>query len=390
MRLWPKRPEQRTLTVIPGMPPYYLPRVADSPILASTAPLNPDVFACVRVFTDAAASCPLIVYRRQADNERRRARGRTADLLERPAEDTTQANLVSTIVSHLLLWGNAYVGKYRDSEGRIEQLIPIDPGQVSVERRQGRIVFTITTLEAGMQELGLDDIVHVKALSRDGIVGFGPIGAMRATLELNEATRTASSSLFLNNGRPSGILAMGHSASKTQAEALKDQWQARHGGELAGGIAVLSGELTFTPLSMPADDAQYVEARKLSATEVARVFRLPPWMIGAESGDSLTYSNVEMQALAFVTFSLRPWLTVIEQALSADRDLFGPSLFCEFLIDGLLRADSKTRSEVYSRALDPVKGWMNREEVRRLENLAPESEQVQIAVPSTNGEGVLA
>jgi HK97 family phage portal protein len=389
MRLWPKRPEERVLTVVQGPGTLYLPR-ADTTILASTAPLNPDVFACVRVFTDAAASCPLITYRRQADNERRRARGRTAELLERPSEDTTQANLVSTVLSHLLLWGNAYIGKYRDSEGRVEQLVPIDPSQVSVERRQGRIVFTITTLEAGMQEVGLDDVVHVKALSTDGIVGFGPIGAMRATLELNEATRTASSSLFLNSGRPSGVLSMGTHASKTQAEALKDQWQARHGGELAGGIAVLSGELTFTPLSMPTDDAQYVEARKLSATEVARVFRLPPWMIGAESGDSLTYSNVEMQALAFVTFSLRPWLTVIEQALSADRDLFGPSLFCEFLIDGLLRADSKTRSEVYTRALDPVKGWMNRDEVRRLENLAPESEQVQIAVPSSNGEGVLA
>ncbi len=125
---------------------------------------------------------------------------------------------------------------------------------------------------------------------------------------------------------------------------------------------------------MPADDAQLLEQRKLSATEIARIFRVPPWIVGAEGGGSMTYSNVEQESLHFATYSLRPWLVAIEQALSADADLFAAGSYCEFLIEGLLRADSKTRSEIYTAALDPITGWMTREEVRRLENLEPERE----------------
>jgi HK97 family phage portal protein len=393
MRLWPRRAEERTLTVAvaPGASPYFLPRAGTSTVTPTTAPLNPDVYACVRVLADAAASCPLITYRRRPDNERRRASGRTAELLEAPSPGTTQANFVSTVLSHLLLWGNAYIGKFRDDKGRIEQLLPLDPSQITVERRAGGVVFTVVS-DGTPSEHSLDDICHVKALSTDGVVGFGPIAAMRATLDLNEATRMASTALFQNNARPSGIITSPR-LSVEQAETLKAQWMAKHAGELSGGIAVVSGDLAFVPVSMPAADAQYIESRKLGATEVARVFRVPSWMISAESGDSMTYSNTEMQALAFVVFSLRPWLSVIEQALTADRDLFGPSLFCEFLIDSLLRADSRTRAEVYEKALNPVTGWMRRDEVRRAENLPPEEAQSgldEVPVPSTNGEGVMA
>jgi len=95
-------------------------------------------------------------------------------------------------------------------------------------------------------------------------------------------------------------------------------------------------------------------------------------MIGADAGSSMTYANVEQQALAFVTYSLRPWLVLIEQAVAADPDLCPPGVYVEFLLDALLRADSSTRSAIYTRALDPITGWMSREEVRRLENLPAE------------------
>ena len=135
---------------------------------------------------------------------------------------------------------------------------------------------------------------------------------------------------------------------------------------------MLSGDVNFQQIGMPLEDAQFLEQRQLSATEVARIFRLPPWIIGAPTGDSLTYSTVEAQGLAFVTYALRPWLVGIEQALSADRDLFAPNEYAEFLLDGLLRSDAVSRAEVYTRALDPVTGWTNRKEVRRLENLGPD------------------
>ncbi len=350
---------------------------------------NPDVYACVRVLADAASSCPLVTYRRLPDGGRQRASGRTAELLRNPSEGATQAGLVATVLAHLLLWGNAYLGKYRDADGRVEQLLPLQPDRVRVERRAGRIVFTVTTDVGRPSEHGLDDVVHVKALSTDGLVGLSPIRQMRGALELNDAVREAATALFANNARPSGILKMQGSENRQQVEELRAAWSARHGGERSGGVAVMSGQVEFTPVAMPADDAEFVAARKLSATEVARAFRIPPWMIGAEDGGSMTYSNVEQQMLSFATYSLRPWLTAIEQTISADRDLFGPSLYCEFLLDSLLRADSKTRAEVYEKALDPITGWLRRDEVRRLENLEPEPADVQrpamTLIPTTNG-----
>jgi HK97 family phage portal protein len=369
MSFW-RRSEDRTLAQ-PSLQPLF----TYSPIgtiTPSTAPLNPDVYAATRVLSDAAASCPLIVYRRRGDGERQRASGRTAELLRAPAEGMTQASFVSTVMAHLLLWGNCFLGKYRDADGRVEQLIPMDPSQVAVERRKGRIVFTVSSV-GQTREYGLDDLIHIKSLSTDGLAGLSPIRAMRAALELNEATRTASTALFQNNARPSGILSMDHRVNADQAQIVKGQWNTGHAGENAGGIAVVSGEIHFTPVAMSADDAQFIEARRLTATEIARAFRIPAWMISAGDASSQTYSNVESQMLSFVMLSLRPWLTVIEQALAADRDLFSASLFPEFLIDGLLRADSKTRAEIYTAALDPVTGWLRRDEVRRLENLEPET-----------------
>jgi HK97 family phage portal protein len=388
MRLWP-RGERRTLET-PGLvqPTYVYAPFQGVWVNPNTALATPTVWSCVRVLADAASSCPLLMYRRLPDDSRRRVGGRTAELLQRPAEGTTQADLIATLMAHLTLWGNAYLGKYRDQDGRVDQLLPLDPSQVQVERRAGRIVFSVVTVDGHLVELGLDDVIHIKALSNDGLVGLSPITQMRTALVLDDSVRTASTSLFTNNGRPSGVLT-GPRLSQDQADRIKETWNSRLGGDQAGAIAVVTGNLEFTPLSMHADDAQYVEARKLSATEIARCFRIPPWLIGAGDDSSMTYSNTESQMIAFTTLSLQPWLRSIEQALTNDPDLFSTNQYCEFLIDALLRADSRTRAEVYAMALDPQKGWMTRDEVRRAENLPPEQEPL-IPIPATNGEGAFA
>jgi HK97 family phage portal protein len=371
------------------VPTYVYSPFQDVWISPNTALATPTVWSCVRVLADAASSCPLLVYRRLPDGGRLRVGGRTAELLQRPAEGTTEADLVATLIAHLTLWGNAYLGKYRDADGRVDQLLPLDPSQVQVERRAGRIVFSVVTVDGRLVELTTDDVVHIKGLSNDGLVGLAPITQMRQALVADDAVRTASTSLFTNNGRPSGVLS-GPRLNQTQADTIKDTWNSKLGGAQAGAIAVVTGDLTFTPLAMPADDAQYVEARKLSATEIARAFRVPPWLIGAGDDSSMTYSNTESQMIAFTTLSLQPWLRSIEQALTNDADLFSSNQFAEFLIDGLLRADSRTRAEVYAMALDPQKGWMTRDEVRRAENLPPEPQQELIPIPATNGEGAIA
>jgi len=223
------------------------------------------------------------------------ASNRTAEILRAPAEGSTQASLVATVLAHLTLHGNCYLAKYRDADGRVEQLLPLAPDRVQVERRHGRIVFTVTDERGRQSEHGLDDIVHIKALSTDGLVGLSPIRQMRLALELNNAVREASTALFKNGARPSGILKVASTGTAQQMEELKTAWTARHSGDRAGGIAVMRGDVDFTAVSMPADDAEFCGARRLSTSEVARCFRVPMWMVGAEDGGSMTYSNGEFR-----------------------------------------------------------------------------------------------
>ena len=140
------------------------------------------------------------------------------------------------------------------------------------------------------------------------------------------------------------------------------------------GLLVMSGDAEYIEIASKLDDSQFVEQRRLAAQEIARVFRIPPHMLGAPTGDSLTYATVEQESIDFVRYSLTPWLRRIELAISNDRDLAFERQFVKFEVDGLLRADAATRSEVYARALDPVTGWMTREEIRRIEDLDPEPE----------------
>ena len=159
---------------------------------------------------------------------------------------------------------------------------------------------------------------------------------------------------------------------------------------------VIDGDADFHELTSRLDDAQFVEQRRLTAQEVARVFRVPPHMIGAPTGDSLTYSTVEQESIDFVRYSLTPYLRRIELAIANDPDLAFERQYVRFELDGLLRADAKTRAEIYTAALDPITGWMSRDEVRRLEDLEPEPElspQQQInqavtaAMQEVNGNG---
>lgn len=364
--------EERALTR-ETMPAAMLTAAPGPAVTAQNALGVADAYACVRVLADAAASLPLIVYRRTATG-RERMGGRSAELLQRPSPATTQAGLIGQMVAHLNLYGNAYLGKFRDPDGRVEQLALLAPERVLPAVKAGRPLYTVTGPKGERSMHGPADVIHVRALTTDGILGLSPVGQCRVALGLSQQLAEHAARFFENDARPAGVLKVNQfGGSDAQVEALRSGFDARHRGTAnAHRIAVLTGEVDFLPLSMPLDDAQFLEQRRLSGTEVARCFRVPPWMIGADTGSSMTYANVEQQALAFVTYSLRPWLVLIEQALSADEDLFAGPHYCEFLLDAILRADSATRAQVYTAALDPTTGWMTREEVRRLENLEPE------------------
>lgn len=360
---------------------------AGAPVSGRGALAIADAYACVRVLADTAASLPLHVYRQGREGGRERADTNAARLLRHPAPALTQSGLVGQIAAHLNLHGNAFVGKYRDDTDEIHQLGALDPGAVSIELRGGMPFYTVVHDDGTRRTYSQRDVLHVKGLSLDGLVGLSPVREAREALSYAQALADHGSRFMRNGARPAGVLTVsGTGPDREEITAnLRRGFESRHAGPSnAGKIAVLTADVKFEAVGLPLQDAEFIAQRELSTQEVCRIFRVPPWMVGAKTGDSLTYSTVSEQARAFVTFSLRPWLVAIEQAFAADADLFPPETqtYPAFELDGLLRGDPKARAEVYTAALDPTTGWMSRGEVRRLEDLPAEPDRTPEEAPA--------
>src|SRR5829696_7901802 len=366
--------EDRALPLVDSQPSY--------PSLTTSAPLNvttdnalrvSDAYACVRVLADSISSLPLHAYRRTPQGRVPAGENsRIVQLLQRPSPGSTSVDLISQVMVHLNIYGDAFVGLYR-SDGEIVQLGLIHPESVQVELQGQRVVYTLSTAK-GLVEVGPEDILHVKGMSLDGLRGLSPVTQCRIALGLSSSLQQSAKTFTENASRPSGILSAPPSSGEA-LERLADRWGEENAGvENWHRVAVIAGEdIAFTPLGFTADDAQFLQQRELSAREVARIFRVPAWAIDAPTGDSLTYANTAQQNRALVDHSLRPWLVRIERAISDDPDLCPGSAYVEFGLDGLLRGDSTARADVYTKALDAATGWMTRAEVRELENLNPEA-----------------
>jgi HK97 family phage portal protein len=299
-----------------------------------------DAYACVRCLADSISSLPLKVYRRTpAGRVPAGEESRAVQLLNSPSPGSTSADLISQVVAHLNVHGDAFIGKYR-SDGEIVQLGLLPPEQVQVELRGQRILYVLT-IDGRQTEHSVDDILHIKGMSLDGLRGLSPVSQCRLALSLSANLQEHARQYFENGSRPSGILTAPETRSTEALELTAEKWAHRHGGvEHMHRVAVLAGDVKFTPIAFSADDSQFLQQRELSAREVVRIFRVPAWAIDAPTGDSLTYANVLEQNRAFVTHSLRPWLVRIERALSNDSNLCPGSTYVEFDLDGLLRADT--------------------------------------------------
>jgi HK97 family phage portal protein len=347
----------------------WLPGLGSRPpvtVTESNALAVSDAYAAVRLISDAVASLPVHQLRRtDAGRVPVGPDSRLAQLLARPWPGATSCDLFGTLMCHLLVRGNAFVAKYRGGDGQIVQLGLMDPAAVTVELRGQTIVYTVTV--AGQRsEHGPEDVLHIRSMSADGLVGLSPVTQCRLSLQLNSDLREHGHRYFRQGSRPGGFITA-PGASEVQADALAKKWEQGAGGvENAWKIAVLSGDVTWTPMAFSADDSQFLQQRQLSTAEIARVFGLMPWMLGAPSGDSLTYSTVSEQLRAFANHTLRTWLVRIERAFSGDADL-------AFDLDGLLRGSPGERAQVYRLALgdDRRPGWLTVDEIRRLEDMEP-------------------
>jgi HK97 family phage portal protein len=347
-----------------------------------------DAWACIRALSQTAMTLPLLTYRHTDDG----GEAVSAPLLERPAPTLTQPELVASAVMSEAIWGETILGKYRDADDRIAQLGVLDPGRIQMGiDAQGEPEYRYThPFTGGIDVLSARDVVHAKLLTpltAGPGRGISPVRMCRESLGLSRALSTYASEAAAAGYRPDGVVSVqAGPGGEDTATNLQKGWEDRHSKPRR--TAFVTGDVSYVPVGMPPEDAQFLQQRQLSTQEVCRIWGVPAWMVNATVADSLTYANSETQALAMVKFALAPYLVSLESAITADGELLPRGdTFCAFDYTQLLRGDSAARAAYYTQALGSTStgapGWMSREEVREAENLPPEVEQPP--APSLNG-----
>lgn len=340
-------------------------------VTPQTALQTATVFACVRILAETLASLPLLVYRRGAGRSKDRAPDHHlyALLHDAPNPLMTSFEFRECMMASLALHGNAYAEIERDGAGRVIALWPLLPAQMQVHR-QGLTLWYEYAAGAGPPvTLPPPSVLHLRALSGDGIIGYSPIRMAREAIGLAVATETFGGKLFGHGGRPSGVLEHPGVLSEEAQKTLRDSWQSRHGGlEGAHRVALLQGGVTWKTIGIPPEDSQFLATREYQTAEIARIYRIPLHLL--QSGDkAATYASVEQFGIQFVVHTIRPWAVRWEQALRKSLFPARDDHFAEFLLDGLLRGDTASRYSAY--AIGRQWGWLSADDVRELENMNP-------------------
>lgn len=279
-----------------------------------------------------------------------------------------------TLMTHILLWGNAYAQILRNGRGKVVGIYPLLPNKMSVERdERGQLYYRYLrydneppTVEGNTVILAPSDVLHIPGLGFDGLVGYSPISMTRNTIGLSLAAEEYGSKYFANGAAPAGVLEF--PGTLKDVSKLRESWQSTFGGPgKAGRVAILEEGVHFNPVSMSPQDSQLLETRQFQLTEIARIFRIPPHMLGDLS--RATYANIEHSSLEYVKYTLTPWIkrweaSMTDALLSREEQR---KYEIRFNVDGLLRGDYQSRMQGYSIAINH--GIMCPNDVRRLEGL---------------------
>lgn len=334
------------------------------------------VYSCVRILAEAVAGLPLHLYKyNESGGKERAAENQLYFLLhDEPNPEMTSFVFRETLMTHLLLWGNAYAQLIRNGKGEVIALYPLMPNRMTVDRdNKGRLYYQYWR---GKDEAKLSrdnivilqpsDVLHIPGLGFDGLVGYSPIAMAKNAVGMAIACEEYGAKFFANGATPGGILE--HPGIVKDPARVRESWNAVYQGSgNAHRIAVLEEGMKYTPIGISPEQAQFLETRKFQINEIARIFRVPPHMVGDLEKSS--FSNIEQQSLEFVKYTLEPWLVRWEQAMV--RSLLSKTekekYFIKFNVDGLLRGDYESRMNGYATARQ--NGWMSANDIRQLENL---------------------
>lgn len=345
-----------------------------------TALQHAAVYACVRVLSEAIAQLPLHVYE-YTDNGKERVPKHPLYFLlhDQPNQEMTSFVFRETLMSHLLLYGNAYAQIIRNGIGEVVGLYPLMPDRIRVDRdAQNGLIYHYSRYdehnpnlkEHGEYTLPAEQVLHIPGLGFDGLVGYSPIAMAKNAIGISLACEEYGASFFANGASPSGVLE--HPGTIKNPERVRDAWHKAYGSGNAHKVAVLEEGMKYSQISIPNNDAQFLETRKFQIEEIARLYRVPLHMIG--DLEHATFSNIEQQSLEFVKYTLDPWIVRWEQNMQ--KALLSGSekgrYFIKFNVNGLLRGDYASRMQGYATARQ--NGWMSANDIRELEdlNLIPE------------------
>ena len=334
------------------------------------------VYACVRILSEAVAGLPLHLYRYGEKGTKEKAIDHPLYHLlhDEPNPEMTSFIFRETLMTHLLLWGNAYAQIIRNGKGEILALYPLMPNRMKVDRdKAGEIVYEYTrssddvrTSSGSVVLLKAKDVLHIPGLGFDGLVGYSPIAMARNAIGLAMATEEYGAKFFANGATPGGVLE--HPGVLKDPARVRESWNSVYQGSgNSHRIAVLEEGMKYTPIGIAPNEAQFLETRKFQINEIARIFRVPPHMVGDLEKSS--FSNIEQQSLEFVKYTLDPWVIRWEQSIH--RALLAKdekdTMFVKFNVDGLLRGDYASRMNGY--AVGIQNGFMSPNDVRELENM---------------------
>ena len=341
------------------------------------------VYSCVRILAEAVAGLPLHLYKYTESGGKEKAIDHPLYLLlhDEPNPEMSSFVFRETLMTHLLLWGNAYAQIIRNGKNEVIALYPLMPNKMSVDRDEhGLLYYTYQrsneeapTMKGSSVILKPSDVLHIPGLGFDGLVGYSPIAMAKNAIGMAIACEEFGAKFFANGAAPSGVLE--HPGTIKDPSRVRDAWQSQFGGSSnSGKVAVLEEGMKYTPISISPEQAQFLETRKFQINEIARIFRVPPHMVGDLEKSS--FSNIEQQSLEFVKYTLDPWVIRWEQSIM--RSLLTPeekkTYYAKFNLDGLLRGDYQSRMNGY--AIGRQNGWMSANDIRELENLdrIPEEE----------------
>ena len=332
-----------------------------------TAMQTTAVYACVRILAETIASLPLHTYKHTTSGKEKAIEHPLFYLLhDEPNPEMTSFVFRETLMSHLLLWGNAYAQIIRDGRGKVLSLYPLLPDRMTVDRTAKGDLYYEYRKDTGSVLLPKDEVLHIPGLGFDGLVGYSPIAMAKNAIGMALACEEYGSTFFANGANPGGVLE--HPGVVKDPSKIRESWNAVYqGSSNAHRVAVLEEGMKFQSIGIPPEQAQFLETRKFQINEIARIFRIPPHMVGDLEKSS--FSNIEQQSLEFVMYTLDPWVIRWEMALQ--RALFSPTekkeYFVKFNVDGLLRGDYQSRMSGY--AVGIQNGYFSPNDVRRLENL---------------------